>query len=211
MTMGVIDSYPEIAPESEKQASPAAEMLHLAGQKLKDNPLAALRSLVIDSVSAPNSKRAYGRAVDNFLVGHQQQNPGPFSKAVLQAYRAGLEQRGLAPATINVHLSALRRLAAEAADNGLLDPDIAAGIARVKGTSGQGVRTGNYGVRRRDAVDHQRAERGERVGVTPPLVKKLHAKEMEGHARQDCLVKLVAFVAKVGDDSTGELVAVKLQ
>ena len=44
----------------------------------------------------------------------------------------------------NVHLSALRRLAAEAADNGLLDPDIAAGIAKVKGTSGQGVRTGNW-------------------------------------------------------------------
>ena len=144
MTMGVIDSYPEIARESEKQASPAVEMLHLAGRKLKDNPLAALRSLVIDSVSAPNSKRAYGRAIDNFLAWHQQQNPGPFAKALLQAYRAGLEQQGLAPATINVHLSALRRLAAEAADNGLLDPDIAAGIAKVKGTSGQGVRTGNW-------------------------------------------------------------------
>jgi len=38
----------------------------------------------------------------------------------------------------------------------------------------------------------------------------MHAKDMEGHARQDRLVKLVAFVAKVGDDSTGDLVAVKL-
>ncbi len=33
----------------------------------------------------------------------------PFSKALLQAYRGDLEQRGLAPATINVDLSALRR------------------------------------------------------------------------------------------------------
>ena len=42
--------------------------------------------------------------------------------------------------------------------------------------------------------------------------QKLHAKDMEGDAleRQDRLVKLVAFVAKVGDDSTGDLVAVKL-
>lgn len=39
----------------------------------------------------------------------------------------------------------------------------------------------------------------------------MHAKDMEGHARQDRLVKLVVFVAKVGDDSTGDLVAVKLQ
>jgi hypothetical protein len=37
----------------------------------------------------------------------------------------------------------------------------------------------------------------------------MHAKDMED-ARQDRLVKLVAFVAKVGDDSTGDLVAVKL-
>lgn len=119
-------------------------MPDLVPQQASGTSLAALRSLVIDSVSAPNSKRAYGRAVDQFVIWHQRENPGPFSKAVLQSYRARLEQHGLAPATINVHLSALRRLAAEAADNGLLDPDIAAGIAKVKGTSGRGVRTGNW-------------------------------------------------------------------
>ena len=47
-------------------------------------------------------------------------------------------QQGLATATINVHLSALRRLAAEAADNALLDPEIAAGIAKLKGGSDTG-------------------------------------------------------------------------
>ena len=40
--------------------------------------------------------------------------------------------------------------------------------------------------------------------------QKLHVKDMEGHTYQDRLVKLVAFVTKVGDDSTGDLVAVKL-
>ena len=144
MTMRVIDSYPEFVPETEKQASEEPEPLDLAVREANGNRLAALRSLVVDSVSAPNSKRAYGRAVDNFLAWHQLENRGPFSKALLQAYRAALEQRGLAPATINVDLSALRRLAAEAADNGLLDPDIAAGIAKVKGARGQGVRTGNW-------------------------------------------------------------------
>jgi integrase len=142
--MPVIDSYPDFAPDAEKQAFPEPETLDLAPRQPTGDSLAALRSLVVDSVSAPNSKRAYGRAVDNFLAWHRQENRGPFSKALLQAYRAGLELRGLAPATINVDLSALRRLAAEAADNGLLDPDIAAGIAKVKGTSGQGVRTGNW-------------------------------------------------------------------
>jgi hypothetical protein len=77
MTMGVIDSYPEFAPETEKQASLAApaETLDLTVQP-PGASLAALRSLVVDSVSAPNSKRAYGRAVDNFLVWHHREDRG---------------------------------------------------------------------------------------------------------------------------------------
>jgi hypothetical protein len=138
--MPVIDSYPVFVQDNELQASGAEESLDLAVQEHKEHSLAALRSLVVDSVSAPNSKRAYGRAVDNFLAWHQLENRGPFSKALLQAYRASLVQRSLSPATINVPLSALRRLAA---DNGLLDPDIAAGIAKIKAARGQGVRTGN--------------------------------------------------------------------
>jgi hypothetical protein len=40
--------------------------------------------------------------------------------------------------------SAIRKLAAEAADNGLLAPELAAGIARVKSAKCVGVRTGNW-------------------------------------------------------------------
>ena len=75
MTIGVIDGYPEFAPETEKQAS-LAETLDLTVQQPPGASLAALRSLVVDSVSAPNSKRAYGRAVDNFLVWHQREDRG---------------------------------------------------------------------------------------------------------------------------------------
>src|SRR5258708_18938226 len=41
-------------------------------------------------------------------------------------------------------MSAIRKLAAEAADNGLLPPELAAGIARVKSAKTQGIRTGNW-------------------------------------------------------------------
>jgi hypothetical protein len=47
-------------------------------------------------------------------------------------YRFFLEQRNLAPSTINVRLAAVRRLAYEASDTGLLGPELAAGIRRVK-------------------------------------------------------------------------------
>ena len=52
--------------------------------------------------------------------------------------------RPLAPATINVRLAAVRRLAYEAADSGLLSPELAAGIQRVKGAKKLGVRLGNW-------------------------------------------------------------------
>jgi hypothetical protein len=50
----------------------------------------------------------------------------------------------LAPSSINQRLSAIRKLALEAADNGLMAPELAAGISRVKGAKRLGVRTGNW-------------------------------------------------------------------
>ena len=55
-----------------------------------------------------------------------------------------LESRGLAANTINQQLAAVRRLAHEAADSGLLSPELAAGISRVKGVKQLGFRSGNW-------------------------------------------------------------------
>jgi hypothetical protein len=55
-----------------------------------------------------------------------------------------LEARGLAANTINQQLAAVRRLAHEAADSGLLSPELAAGISRVKGVKQLGFRSGNW-------------------------------------------------------------------
>jgi site-specific recombinase XerD len=63
---------------------------------------------------------------------------------VVLRYRSHLESRQLAPGTINLRLGAVRRLAYEAADCGLLSADLAAGIRRVKGVKKLGVRLGNW-------------------------------------------------------------------
>jgi integrase len=52
--------------------------------------------------------------------------------------------RGLGAVSINVRITAVRKLAVEAADNGLLAPELAAGITRVKGVASKGVRLGNW-------------------------------------------------------------------
>ena len=68
----------------------------------------------------------------------------PLNKAIVQQYRTWLEAGGLSAATINVDLGAVRKLAVEAADNGLLDPEQVAGILRVKGERTAGVRSGHW-------------------------------------------------------------------
>jgi site-specific recombinase XerD len=71
------------------------------------------------------------------------------------------KSRQLAPGTVNLRLGAVRRLAYEAADCGLLSADLAAGIRRVKGVKKMGVRLGNWltaeqGHALWQAPDHQR-------------------------------------------------------
>lgn len=66
------------------------------------------------------------------------------NKAIVQRYAAELRESGLSPATINQRLSAIRKLAAEAADNGGLDAQIANGIRAIKGIRNEGTRTGNW-------------------------------------------------------------------
>src|SRR5580700_7261970 len=103
-----------------------------------------LKALVLDSVSSPITKRVYNMALDEFL-GWFQQAPRPgFTKATVSAWRVSLEARGLGSSSIIIRMSAIRKLAAEAADNGLLAPELAAGIARVKSAKTQGLRTGNW-------------------------------------------------------------------
>ena len=100
--------------------------------------------LVTDSVASPHSKRAYSRALVDFLDWYELHGRPVFSKATINAYRDTLLQAGKSRSSINQALSAIRKLAAEAADNGLLDPVRAAGVERVKGVQQQGVRAGNW-------------------------------------------------------------------
>ena len=106
--------------------------------------LTRIKRLVLDSVSSSHSRRAYDTALTDFLTWYAANAAGDgFTKATVQRYGRELEERGLAASTRNVRLTAVRRLAAEAADNGLLAPALAASIGRVKGAKQQGTRTGN--------------------------------------------------------------------
>jgi integrase len=102
------------------------------------------KGAVLNTLGSPESKRAYEFAIDDFVAWYCSEPRLAFSKTVVLRYRLELESRRLAPATINLRLAAVRRLAYEAADTGLLSPELAAGIRRVKGAKRIGVRLGNW-------------------------------------------------------------------
>jgi site-specific recombinase XerD len=103
-----------------------------------------VKSAVLVSLRSPESQRSYRRSIEDFVGWYCSEPRLSFSKTVVTRYRVHLEQKLLAPGTINVRLAAVRRLAYEAADTGLLSPDLAAGIRRVKGVKKLGMRLGNW-------------------------------------------------------------------
>jgi hypothetical protein len=102
------------------------------------------KAAVLHTLHSPESQLGYQHSIDEFIIWYCSEPRLSFNKAVVTRYRIHLESRQLAPGTVNVRLAAVRRLAYEAADSGLLSPELAAGIRRVKGAKKLGVRLGNW-------------------------------------------------------------------
>jgi integrase len=99
---------------------------------------------VLNSLTSFGSRRVYEYAIEQFIAWYCSEPRLAFNRIVAVRYRMFLEGRRLAANTINQQLAAVRRLAYEAADAGLLSPELAAGIARVKGVKQLGHRSGNW-------------------------------------------------------------------
>ena len=102
------------------------------------------KTAVLNSLTSTSAQRTYDHAIREFVAWYCSEPRLAFNRTVVLRYRIHLEQRGYAPATINLQLAAVRRVAYEAADAGLLSPELAAGIRRVKGVRRIGVRLGNW-------------------------------------------------------------------
>ena len=124
----------------------------MAKSKRKAMPKAVLRlpdpeqskSAVLNSLASQSSQRSSDHAIREFIEWYCSEPRLAFNKTVVTRYRIFLEQAHYASSTINLRLAAVRRLAYEASDAGLLSPDLAAGIRRVRGAKKLGVRMGNW-------------------------------------------------------------------
>ena len=109
----------------------------------QQNPEAIIQ-IVLDGLNSDNSRRAYRQALTDFMDWYERQSRPGLNKATVQRYKAELQSSGLAASSINQRMSAIRKLAQEAADNGLLDQTLANGVSAVHGVKAQGVRSGNW-------------------------------------------------------------------
>ena len=104
-----------------------------------------IKALVIDGLNSKYSKAMYAKAIDDFITWYRERHAPGLTKATVNAYKAHLQNTTTyAPSTINLRLSAIRRLANEAADNDLIADSQANGVNQVKGITTRGVRLGNW-------------------------------------------------------------------
>src|SRR6266705_5823422 len=102
------------------------------------------KSAVLNTLTSKSGQRTYDHAITEFVEWYCSEPRLAFNRAVVLRYRISLEQRQYAPSTIDLRLAAGQRIAYEAADSGLLSPELAAGIRRVKGVRRLGIRVGNW-------------------------------------------------------------------
>ena len=111
---------------------------------LKLSDLEQSKNAVLNSLSSVRSRRSDDHAIRDFIDWYCSEPRLSFNRTVVTRYQIALEQRRYAPATINLRLAAVRRLAYEAFDCGLLNPNLAVSNRRVKGAKRLEVRVGNW-------------------------------------------------------------------
>ncbi len=102
------------------------------------------KSVVLNTLTSVSGQRMYDHAINDFVEWYCSEPRLAFNRTVVLRYRLHLEQKGYAPNTIHLRLAAVRRVAYEACDSGLLSPELGAGMRRLKGVRRLGVRVGNW-------------------------------------------------------------------
>lgn len=108
------------------------------------NSIQPVIKLVTDSVTSDHTKRAYSRALTDFVLWHSSTGQQGFNKATVQAHVTALRAQGVSASSINQRLTAIRKLATELADNGVIDHSTAQAVSRVEGVRKEGKRLGNW-------------------------------------------------------------------
>ena len=164
-----------------------------------------LIALIANSVPSPHSKRAYSCAIARFLTWAQEDPRRQFTRATVHEYRSKLETEEKRTQTITSAMVAIRALAREARDAGILDPWVAQGIVEVKSPQNLGKRKGNWltmkQARELLAIPNQNTVRGARdfvvlglmigTGMRLEEISRLNIEDLRKREGRMCIVDMV--------------------
>ena len=108
-----------------------------------DARLSMIKGMVLNGLQ-PNSYRAYNRALTEFIGWYVNSSYNSLSRASVMAHVEFLRQTGITDKSINQRLAAIRKLAKEAAYNGLIDSNTAHGIIDIDNIKIKGKKLGNW-------------------------------------------------------------------
>ena len=100
--------------------------------------------LLLVGYTNPHTHRSYYRSLHDFMTWWEKRGWPQASKSLIEQYKAEMVAQGIGPTSINLRITAIKRMFAEAYDNGLIPPEIARGIEKVKGIRWEGKPTGNW-------------------------------------------------------------------
>jgi integrase len=179
------------------------------GLLVDGGPPTALIDLLLAALPSPNTRRAYRHAISelfSYAAGRQ------VTRALLLEWRAALATR-ISAATVNLQLSAVRRLVREARRSGAIDGHEAAELLEVRGLPQRGRRTGNWLTKEQArqilALPNRKTLRGKRNYCVIALLigcgvrrSELAALDVEALKRRDNRWVLADLVGKGGRTRT---------
>lgn len=124
------------------------EIVKIEGQPIvttidNDARLSMIKGMVLNGLQ-PNSVRAYDRALSDFIDWYVGSGYDALSRAAVMAHVEFLRQSGVTDKSINQRLAAIRKLAKEAAYNGLIDSNTAHAIQDIDNIKIKGKKLGNW-------------------------------------------------------------------
>lgn len=118
--------------------------IQTVSEQLSSEQIEAIIEVVCNSVQSEHTRRAYSRALREFMAWYQQQGAPVLSKSTVQRYLAARRAEGMGAGAYNQARSAIVRLVREAADNQAMPEQVAASIERIEGIKQKGERLGNW-------------------------------------------------------------------
>ena len=111
---------------------------------VSNNHMETVKAMLLNSVQSINTKRAYGRALDDYIAFHITTGQTIINRQSVNAHVQQMQSDGISTSSINQRLAAIKKFAYEALQNGLINDTQYNGIKNIKSIAQRGKKVGKW-------------------------------------------------------------------